>query len=82
MKADNRDVQRISNLARGYDRNLCGKDFLICYGEEGNARMLEVSRRHRYRAMPCQAVGAIQEGTRRDVDSARLGEFALAILPL
>ena len=43
MKADNRDVQRISNLARGYDRNLCGKDFLICYGEEGNARMLEVA---------------------------------------
>lgn len=23
MKADNRDVQRISNLAKGYDRNLC-----------------------------------------------------------
>ena len=43
MKANNRDVQRISNLARGYDRNLCGKDFLICYGEEGNTRMLEVA---------------------------------------
>lgn len=43
MKADNRDVQRISNLAKGYDRNLCGKDFLICYGEEGNTRMLEVA---------------------------------------
>lgn len=43
MKADNRDVQRISNLARGYDRNLCGKDFLICYGEEGNTLMLEVA---------------------------------------
>lgn len=43
MKANNRDVQRISNLARGYDRNLCGKDFLICYGEEGNTRMLEVT---------------------------------------
>lgn len=43
MKADNRDVQRISNLAKGYDRNLCGKDFLICYGEEDNTRMLEVT---------------------------------------
>ena len=43
MKADNRDVQRITNLAKGYDRNLCGKDFLICYGEEGNTRMLEVA---------------------------------------
>ena len=43
MKANNRDVQRISNLARGYERNLCGKDFLICYGEEGNTRMLEVA---------------------------------------
>lgn len=43
MKADNRDVQRISNLAKGYDRNLCGKDFLICYGEEGDTRMLEVA---------------------------------------
>lgn len=43
MKADNRDVQRISNLAKGYDRNLCGKDFLICYGKEGNTRMLEVA---------------------------------------
>lgn len=43
MKANNRDVQRISNLARGYERNLCGKDFLICYGEEGNTRMLEVT---------------------------------------
>ncbi len=41
MKANNRDVQRISNLAKGYDRNLCGKDFLICYGEEDNTRMLE-----------------------------------------
>lgn len=43
MKANNRDVQRISNLAKGYERNLCGKDFLICYGEEGNTRMLEVA---------------------------------------
>lgn len=43
MKANNRDVQRISNLAKGYDRNLCGKDFLICYGEEDNTRMLEVT---------------------------------------
>lgn len=43
MKANNRDVQRISNLAKGYERNLCGKDFLICYGEEGNTRMLEVT---------------------------------------
>lgn len=43
MKANNRDVQRISNLAKGYDRNLCGKDFLICYGEKGNTRMLEVT---------------------------------------
>lgn len=43
MKANKRDVQRIINLARGYDRNLCGKDFLICYGSEGNSRMLEVS---------------------------------------
>lgn len=43
MKANNRDVQRISNLAKGYERNLCGKDFLICFGEEGNARMLEVT---------------------------------------
>ena len=43
MKANNRDVQRISNLARGYERNLCGRDFLICYGEEGNTRMLEVA---------------------------------------
>ena len=25
MKADNRDVQRISNLAKGYDWNLCGR---------------------------------------------------------
>lgn len=43
MKANNRDVQRISNLAKGYERNPCGKDFLICYGEEGNTRMLEVA---------------------------------------
>ena len=43
MRADDRVVQRISNLAKGYDRNLCGKDFLICYGEEGNTRMLEVA---------------------------------------
>lgn len=43
MRADDRDVQRISNLAKGYDRNLCGKDFLICYGEEGDTRMLEVA---------------------------------------
>lgn len=32
MKANKRDVRRIINLARGYDRNLCGRDFLICYG--------------------------------------------------
>lgn len=43
MKANKRDVRRIINLARGYDRNLCGRDFLICYGSEGNSRMLEVS---------------------------------------
>lgn len=43
MKANKRDVRRVINLARGYDRNLCGRDFLICYGSEGNSRMLEVS---------------------------------------
>lgn len=32
MKANKRDVRRTINLARGYDRNLCGRDFLICYG--------------------------------------------------
>ena len=31
MKANKRDIQRIIKLARGYDRNLCGRDFLICY---------------------------------------------------
>lgn len=43
MKANKRDVRRVINLARGYDRNLCGKDFLICYGSGDDARMLEVS---------------------------------------
>lgn len=43
MKANKRDVRRVINLARGYDRNLCGREFLICYGSEGNSRMLEVS---------------------------------------
>lgn len=43
MKANKRDVRRVINLARGYDRNLCGKDFLICYGSGNNARMLEVT---------------------------------------
>lgn len=32
MKANKRDVRRTINLARGYDRNLCGRGFLICYG--------------------------------------------------
>lgn len=43
MEANKRDVRRVINLARGYDRNLCGKDFLICYGSGDDARMLEVS---------------------------------------
>lgn len=43
MKANKRDVRRVINLARGYDRNLCGRDFLICYGSGDDARMLEVS---------------------------------------
>lgn len=43
MKANKRDVRRVINLARGYDRNLCGKDFLICYGSGNDARMLEVT---------------------------------------
>lgn len=43
MKANKRDARRVINLARGYDRNLCGKDFLICYGSGDDARMLEVS---------------------------------------
>ena len=43
MNANKRDVRRIINLARGYDRNLCGRDFLICYGSGNDARMLEVS---------------------------------------
>lgn len=32
MKANKRDAWRIINLARGYDRNLFDRDFLICYG--------------------------------------------------
>lgn len=43
MKANKRDARRVINLAQGYDRNLCGKDFLICYGSGDDARMLEVS---------------------------------------
>lgn len=43
MKANKRDVRRVINLARGYDRNLCGRDFLICYGSGNDARMLEVT---------------------------------------
>ena len=43
MKANERDVRRVINLARGYDHNLCGKDFLIYYGSGDDARMLEVT---------------------------------------
>lgn len=43
MKANKRDVRRVINLARGYDHNLCGKDFLIYYGSGDDARMLEVT---------------------------------------
>lgn len=43
MKANKRDARLVINLAQGYDRNLCGKDFLICYGSGDDARMLEVS---------------------------------------
>lgn len=43
MKANKKDVRRVINLARGYDHNLCGKDFLICYGSGADARMLEVT---------------------------------------
>lgn len=43
LKANERDIQRVINLARGYDHNLCGKDFLIYYGSGDDARMLEVT---------------------------------------
>lgn len=90
MKANNRDVQRISNLAKGYERNLCGKDFLICYGEEGNTRMLEVTfSKKRFNHLVGIDIGRChikpwvlyKKALAGTLTVARLGKFAFAVFP-